>query len=93
MKQKSLKITLIICAVLAAVLLLAIVLLSAKSGNTAPGEGNETLNVQQDSSSVHHGSPAFTDRDYCTLDSIMVGTHECSPSKSECTDCQSFARK
>ena len=67
MKQKSLKITLIICAVLAAVLLLAIVLLSAKSGNTAPGEGNETLNVQQDSSSVHHGSPAFTDRDYCTL--------------------------
>ncbi|MBQ9988112.1 MAG: DUF1540 domain-containing protein [Clostridia bacterium] len=37
----------------------------------------------------HHCS----DRDYCTLDSIMVGTHECSPSKSECTDCQSFARK
>ena len=67
MKQKSLKITLIICAVLAAVLLLAIVLISAKPENAVHGDGNETLNPQQNSSSVHHGSPAFTDRDYCTL--------------------------
>ncbi len=28
---------------------------------------------------------------YCGLDSIQVGTHECDPSRDRCTDCQSFA--
>ena len=30
---------------------------------------------------------------YCTLDKIEVGTHECNPTKSECTDCNSFLYK
>lgn len=30
---------------------------------------------------------------YCSLDSIQVGTHECDPKKDQCTDCQSFAKK
>jgi len=30
---------------------------------------------------------------YCTLDSIMVGTHEAEPTQTECTDCESFRRK
>ncbi len=30
---------------------------------------------------------------YCTLDKIQVGTHECDPTKVECTDCQSFDYK
>lgn len=31
--------------------------------------------------------------DYCSLDSIMVGTHEANPTKVECTDCESFCMK
>lgn len=30
---------------------------------------------------------------YCTLQQIMVGTHECHPTKVECTDCESFVLK
>ena len=28
--------------------------------------------------------------DYCTLEQIMVGTHEADPKVPECTDCKSF---
>ncbi len=31
--------------------------------------------------------------DYCSLESIMVGTHETNPKMDQCTDCQSFAKK
>ncbi|HCA54239.1 MAG: DUF1540 domain-containing protein [Acutalibacteraceae bacterium] len=31
--------------------------------------------------------------DYCSLDHIRIGTHECDPSREQCTDCLSFARK
>ncbi len=30
---------------------------------------------------------------YCTLDKIMVGTHEANPTMVECTDCNSFKCK
>lgn len=30
------------------------------------------------------------DERYCTLEKIMVGTHEANPTKVECTDCTSF---
>lgn len=30
---------------------------------------------------------------YCSLDSICVGTHESNPTKIECTDCESFKMK
>ncbi len=30
---------------------------------------------------------------YCSLDRIEVGTHECDPTKSACTDCLSFKEK
>lgn len=30
---------------------------------------------------------------YCSLDSIMVGTHETNPTMKECTDCKSFEVK
>ncbi len=30
---------------------------------------------------------------YCTLDSIMVGTHELNPTVDQCTDCKSFQKK
>ena len=31
--------------------------------------------------------------EYCSLDSIHVGTHEASPSVDQCTDCMSCKRK
>lgn len=30
---------------------------------------------------------------FCTLDKILVGTHESNPTKVECTDCESFKVK
>ncbi|MBE7009954.1 MAG: DUF1540 domain-containing protein [Ruminococcaceae bacterium] len=32
-------------------------------------------------------------KDYCTLDSITVGTHECNPTEDQCTDCKSFQKR
>lgn len=37
----------------------------------------------------HHDSG----ENYCTLESIQVGTHEQNPTVVECTDCQSFVCK
>lgn len=31
--------------------------------------------------------------DYCSLDSVQIGTHECNPKKDQCTDCMSFRKK
>ncbi len=31
--------------------------------------------------------------DYCSLDKILVGTHESNPTQDQCTDCMSFRRK
>lgn len=33
------------------------------------------------------------DADYCSLGAINVGTHEMNPTKTECTDCNSFELK
>jgi hypothetical protein len=33
------------------------------------------------------------DKNYCTLNSIKVGTHETNPTTKECTDCESFEIK
>ncbi len=34
-----------------------------------------------------------TQADYCALDKIKVGTHECNPTVSQCVDCLSFEKK
>ncbi len=49
--------------------------------------GNQTIKctVQQ---CTHNDS-----REYCTLDSITVGTHELNPTVDQCTDCKSFKKK
>lgn len=30
---------------------------------------------------------------YCSLDRIMVGTHEADPMMDQCTDCKSFKKR
>lgn len=32
-------------------------------------------------------------KDYCSLPSIQVGTHEMNPTMDQCTDCKSFELK
>lgn len=34
-----------------------------------------------------------TTDNYCALDKITVGTHECDPTVEQCTDCMSFEMK
>lgn len=34
-----------------------------------------------------------TGANYCSLDKILVGTHETNPSMDQCTDCMSFRKK
>lgn len=34
-----------------------------------------------------------TQENYCSLDRILVGTHEANPTMNECTDCKSFEVK
>lgn len=38
---------------------------------------------------AHHCS----DKDYCALDTITIGTHEANPTQCQCTDCESFTCK
>lgn len=38
---------------------------------------------------AHH----CNNQDYCSLQSIRVGTHEANPTQCQCTDCQSFQLK
>ena len=33
------------------------------------------------------------DANYCSLERIMVGTHEANPTMDACTDCKSFRKK
>ena len=30
---------------------------------------------------------------YCSLDKILVGTHETEPAMDQCTDCKSFRKR
>ena len=34
-----------------------------------------------------------SDCDYCSLDTVMIGTHEANPTEQRCTDCLSFSAK
>ncbi len=34
-----------------------------------------------------------SDANFCTLDRILVGTHELNPTVDQCTDCKSFRLK
>ena len=38
---------------------------------------------------AHHCDEA----NYCSLEKILVGTHEANPAMDQCTDCMSFRKK
>jgi len=49
---------------------------------------NNAINCSVSECEYHKG-----DKNYCTLPSIDVGTHEFYPTQKQCTDCQSFSLK
>lgn len=57
----------------------------------------ETVLMEKANRSIHCTVTSCTNHckseDYCSLDSIQVGSHECNPTMDQCTDCQSFAKK
>lgn len=42
---------------------------------------------------VHQCDHHSATENYCTLQKILVGTHEADPTVKQCTDCMSFERK
>ena len=46
---------------------------------------NRSIGCTVESCSHHNGQ-----QNYCSLDSIQVGTHERNPKTPQCVDCQSF---
>lgn len=49
------------------------------------GQANQSIQcvVKQ---CAHH----CNDKNYCSLDHVLIGTHESNPTQEQCTDCQSF---
>ena len=42
---------------------------------------------------VHQCAHHCEMENYCSLDKIMVGTHEGNPTQDQCTDCMSFRKR
>ena len=42
---------------------------------------------------VHQCARHCNESNYCSLERILVGTHEANPSMDQCTDCMSFRKK
>lgn len=51
-------------------------------------KANKSIGCTVQQCAHHCGS-----ENYCSLDSIKVGTHESNPTVVECTDCESFRVK
>jgi len=49
---------------------------------------NESVKCSVSNCRHHAGS-----RNYCSLNCVSIGTHECNPSMDQCTDCLSFTLK
>ena len=49
---------------------------------------NQCIHCTVDSCKYHNN-----ERDYCSLDTISVGTHESCPTDTQCVDCESFEAK
>ncbi len=42
---------------------------------------------------VHQCAHHCNAENYCSLERILVGTHEGNPTQDQCTDCMSFRKK
>lgn len=67
-------------------------------GNTNDiiGKGGMTMNCNANKSiecTVHQCAHHCDEANYCSLERILVGTHEANPTVDQCTDCMSFRKK
>jgi len=51
-------------------------------------KANYSIRCSVDSCVNHCGK-----EQYCSLDCVNIGTHECHPNMDQCTDCKSFIKK
>ncbi len=49
---------------------------------------NHSIKCSVDECQYHCGA-----EDYCSLNSVCIGTHESNPTKCQCVDCESFRVK
>ena len=49
---------------------------------------NKSIECTVQSCANHSGK-----ENYCSLERILVGTHESNPAMDQCTDCMSFRKK
>ena len=66
----------------------AILLLQTKKEVCIMDHANKAIECNVVSCRNHCAS-----QDYCSLDHVRIGTHECHPSMDQCTDCLSFIQK
>lgn len=62
--------------------------ITLKEGYIMNSSANKSIECSV-ASCEHHCSS----QNYCSLSKIQVGTHETSPTQSQCTDCMSFKKK
>ena len=61
---------------------------SEKGGDNMSCNANKCISCTVSQCAYHCGNA-----DYCSLDHILVGTHEMNPTQDQCTDCKSFRKK
>ena len=49
---------------------------------------NMSIRCTVDQCAYHCG-----EKQYCSLQSVQIGTHESNPTQTQCVDCESFKRK
>ncbi len=50
--------------------------------------GNKSIHCSVEQCRHHCGNA-----NYCTLDTVSIGTHEPNPTEAKCVDCNSFEKK
>ena len=64
--------------------------------NLNPKEGGEIMNYNANKCiecTVQSCAYHCDSENYCSLDRILVGTHEANPTQDQCTDCKSFRKR
>ena len=66
-----------------------ILMLNSKEGGEIMNyNANKCIECTVQSCAYHCDS-----ENYCSLDRILVGTHEANPTQDQCTDCKSFRKR
>ena len=64
------------------------IIITEKGGNIMNCHANKSIECTVQQCAYH-----CDEANYCSLDRILVGTHEENPTMKDCTDCKSFRKK